>query len=240
MRRLLILIAIACSLSGVAPAEQRTWTSADGRTIEAELISRTENEVKIRRDGRDFTLPLSALSEQDRLFVAAWKGRPLRPLTISVKVEMVQFDTKGTTWKTSYGSYAKEAAFARGLKVRAQTIDNGADEDVTIKIALTGIDQTYKTTVVYFSASAPFKVTRGLGHEDVFFSDVLENSDTNYAALGERYRDGVKPSGWVVLLEQAGKEIHASASTPGALEFVREQLRAERLEFAAYKPLKDR
>lgn len=51
----------------------RTWTSADGRTIEAEFISATATHVKFRRtsDGQVFTFELAKLSPADRDFVAA-------------------------------------------------------------------------------------------------------------------------------------------------------------------------
>jgi len=56
-------------------AESRTWTSTDGNTIEAELISATDKDVTIRRtDGRRFTLPLENISEADREWVAAQSG----------------------------------------------------------------------------------------------------------------------------------------------------------------------
>ena len=49
--------------------DARTWTSADGRTIEAEFISADSANVTIKRaDGRTFTLPLSRLSPADQDF----------------------------------------------------------------------------------------------------------------------------------------------------------------------------
>ncbi|MEM9478400.1 MAG: SHD1 domain-containing protein [Verrucomicrobiota bacterium] len=48
----------------------RTWTSVDGKKIEAEFIETDGETVTIRRDdGRQFTLPLDKLSEADRNFV---------------------------------------------------------------------------------------------------------------------------------------------------------------------------
>ncbi len=54
-------------------ASARTWTSADGSTVEAELISTTETHVTIRReaDGKTFTIPWDKLSVEDREWVAA-------------------------------------------------------------------------------------------------------------------------------------------------------------------------
>lgn len=65
-------------------AESRTWTSADGKTLEAEYVSGSEKEVTLRResDGRRFTLSLEKLSEDDRAFVKAMLTDAKRPAEI--------------------------------------------------------------------------------------------------------------------------------------------------------------
>ncbi|HEY8932403.1 MAG TPA: hypothetical protein VIM44_03715 [Rariglobus sp.] len=52
----------------------RTWTSQDGRTMKAEFLSATANDVTVRRDdGRVFTIALAKLSSADADWV---DGRP--------------------------------------------------------------------------------------------------------------------------------------------------------------------
>ncbi|MEY4487840.1 MAG: hypothetical protein RIQ79_348 [Verrucomicrobiota bacterium] len=50
---------------------QRTLTSADGRKLEAVLISRTDVAVKVRRvaDSAEFSIPLEKLSAADQIFI---------------------------------------------------------------------------------------------------------------------------------------------------------------------------
>ncbi|MEM0896300.1 MAG: dienelactone hydrolase family protein [Verrucomicrobiota bacterium] len=74
---ILLLVLTAVSLH----ANSRTWTSADGKTLEAEFVSATESEVTIRResDGRRFTLKLDKLSEDDRAYVKARLSEGSRP-----------------------------------------------------------------------------------------------------------------------------------------------------------------
>ena len=75
---------IALALVVVANVYARTWTDTQGRTIEAELINATADEVTVRRtDGRTFTLPISLLSEADREFVAKQKA-PAKPSAAAV------------------------------------------------------------------------------------------------------------------------------------------------------------
>ena len=54
-----------------------TFTSMDGRTLEAELIAASESTVTIRRsfDNRTFTLELANLIPEDAAFVQAWAHR---------------------------------------------------------------------------------------------------------------------------------------------------------------------
>lgn len=54
--------------------EYRTWTSQDGRQIEAHLTAKSTDQFTIvMRDGRSFSLPLSAVSEADQAYVAEWE-----------------------------------------------------------------------------------------------------------------------------------------------------------------------
>ncbi len=63
-------LTLLCSFEGafLLSAEIREWTSAEGKTLKAELIAFDSKQVTIKResDGRAFTLPLDKLSEADR------------------------------------------------------------------------------------------------------------------------------------------------------------------------------
>lgn len=51
--------------------EARTWTSLDGKTIEAELVKADESKVTLKRaDGKTFDIVLNKLSTSDQKFVA--------------------------------------------------------------------------------------------------------------------------------------------------------------------------
>ena len=53
-------------------APGRTWTSSDGKKIEAEFVSSNGKEVTIRKaGGKSFTFPLERLSEDDRSWVSS-------------------------------------------------------------------------------------------------------------------------------------------------------------------------
>ena len=52
---------------------RRTLTAKDGRKVDAELLAKTENTVKIRRkaDAAEFTIELEKLSDADRKYIQA-------------------------------------------------------------------------------------------------------------------------------------------------------------------------
>ncbi len=55
-----------------------TWTSPDGRSIEAEIIATTDAAVKMRRaDGFEFSAPISVFSQSDQERIRNWTPPPM-------------------------------------------------------------------------------------------------------------------------------------------------------------------
>lgn len=69
-------------------AEVRVWTAKDGRSLEAELVRRTESEITLKRsaDGKEFTLPLASFSDADQ----AWVGQSGVAITKPVDAEKLK------------------------------------------------------------------------------------------------------------------------------------------------------
>ncbi len=65
---------VASILLAADETEMRTWTSADGQfTTRAVMIGYQDKQVLLRRDdGREISVPLSALSAQDRRYITSW------------------------------------------------------------------------------------------------------------------------------------------------------------------------
>jgi hypothetical protein len=69
-------------LSSAVADESRTWTDTQGRTIEAKILGTdpVKDTIEIQRaDGTKFTLPLSRLSQTDRVFVKTWASEHPSP-----------------------------------------------------------------------------------------------------------------------------------------------------------------
>lgn len=72
---------------------QREFTSNDGKKLRAEIVGASESDVTLKRttDGKEFTIPLNRLSEEDQSVVEAWLAkkkrntRSRRQLALSLK-----------------------------------------------------------------------------------------------------------------------------------------------------------
>ncbi len=60
------------------PTQGRQFTSNDGRTLEADVVSVTKESAIIKRGARQFTLPLTSLSKADQEYLAAWREEALK------------------------------------------------------------------------------------------------------------------------------------------------------------------
>lgn len=67
----IFLLFLTFLLVSFAPAEEskRKWTATDGRSFDGKFISATDAEVKINKNGRTVTVPITMLSEEDQAYV---------------------------------------------------------------------------------------------------------------------------------------------------------------------------
>ena len=58
------------------PLHAREWVSADGRKIQADFVSATATDVKVKMAGKDLSIPLSRLSAADQAWVKEQATKP--------------------------------------------------------------------------------------------------------------------------------------------------------------------
>ena len=76
MKRFLFVSALLLGFAGILVAEERTWTSSDGKTIAAEIIALDGDSITLRMTGRgDMKFPLSRLSDTDQEFAREWQEK---------------------------------------------------------------------------------------------------------------------------------------------------------------------
>lgn len=109
----LLTSALVATTLGLLPvganAETRTFTSADGKTMEAEIVSASNVEVvvKLAANNRQVKFPISLLSSEDQEYVQKWASENESfNLRIEAKKETQgsETSTKGDT-KTNIRSY---------------------------------------------------------------------------------------------------------------------------------------
>ena len=66
----LVMMVLVCR-GGLVHAQERTWTSDDGKEIVGELLRETGEAVVLKVKEREFTVPLTRLSEADRQWLEA-------------------------------------------------------------------------------------------------------------------------------------------------------------------------
>lgn len=87
-------VVMALALPNLSQAEPFTLTDKQGRSIKADVLSVTGNQVKIKRDdGQTFDLSLSALSDGDQEKLKAWAAKSLPPGALLVEMSRAKFDT---------------------------------------------------------------------------------------------------------------------------------------------------
>ncbi len=71
--RFVFLFVLGFCLSAVSSASARTWTDVRGRTLEGTLVAADDAEVVLRlKDGRNVTIALNLLSQEDLEYVENW------------------------------------------------------------------------------------------------------------------------------------------------------------------------
>lgn len=87
-----------------SPAGARSWTSTDGRKIEADLVSATGTEVVLKLDGtgKEYTVALDRLSPEDNAFVEKWRkemaGAPAPPKPAGAPGGETPFENWDAAW----------------------------------------------------------------------------------------------------------------------------------------------
>ena len=88
-------------------AKERTFTSADGKELTAEIVSATEKDVTVKKssDGKEYKLPLERLSKADQDFVAAWLEKAKINMRPEKDLELEMEDGSKKTMKVPASEY---------------------------------------------------------------------------------------------------------------------------------------
>ena len=108
----------------------RTWTSADGRTLQAQYIESSAGKVTIKMGSRDYTLPLSRFSQADQDYVAGVANQPppaYQPITKAEPRDARKFYREEDDWEGYLLGGAIVVDFTGDVQIKAPT-PKGTDE----------------------------------------------------------------------------------------------------------------
>lgn len=199
-----ILVLLEVRIGAGDTGEYRSFTSSDGKKIEARAIGFADDTVKIQlKDGRKFDLPVSRLVAEDQEWVAKWR----KEFSDSYKPELrIGFDE-------NIEQSTEESGFVHVQKLKPSLVITNRegefdleDASATILVVIEDLEaeDSYK---VLSKQTADFSVGAGETKE-------LEwtEAETKYATI-RAY--GFKYAGYSVIIQNSSGTIVASAGSRG-------------------------
>ena len=102
----------------------RTWTSTDGRTLQAQYIESSAGKVTIKMGSREYTLPLSRFSQADQDYVAGVANQPppaYQPITKAEPRDARKFYREEDDWEGYLLGGAIVVDFTGDVQIKAPT-----------------------------------------------------------------------------------------------------------------------
>lgn len=145
MKTILSAIAALALLPVLAPAETHTFTSRNGKTVTAEIVSATDKQVELKTaDGKTFQVPLTSLSDKDQLVVSIWRDEQGKKKTLANVSLKDLFEAQGTgsvSFRVSEGLMlvdaslnGKSAVFLIDPRIEPTLLDEPAVEKLGLEL----------------------------------------------------------------------------------------------------------
>ncbi len=122
------------------------------------------------------------------------------PVSMDAK-RLRQVGKKENSWKTDYGSFDKEIATAQEFQVNLRSRLK-TDEEFSIETIYMAVAN--KRTFPWSKSETNITLRAGVSMQVNVKSPVVKSRDTNYAALGERYKEGAHIIGAFIRLKKNG------------------------------------
>ncbi len=128
----LSLTATFLLLPFLALSDLRDWTNSEGKTITADLVSVVGEDITLKMDnGREYTLPLSSLSDADGTFAREWQAeqdalanapKPATETLMTLPGKVIyqtSFTEIDSEWKANVGDWSANEYGLSGVEVAA-------------------------------------------------------------------------------------------------------------------------
>ncbi len=118
-------------------SHSREFTSTDGKKINAEIVTATEDEVVLKMGAREFRIPIARLSEPDRKHISEWRTTALKNKIPKLKVEIYSGKSDRRDKNDSYDD--RTGSFQFKVKITNEEIHYQLS-DATAKLVVIGED----------------------------------------------------------------------------------------------------
>ncbi len=198
-----------------ALAEPRTFTSADGRTVEAEIIAATADSVSLKlAGGQTVVSTLDRFSVADRQFIAAWLKQNPAKINYSFQVSYTK-DKTGSS-KQKGGSVSVTAEFWQcRIKLANRSGQDLDNVEVNYNIFYEQMDEGRP---VLRSSRGKVALPKIRANEELnLLTDEIQLTSTQlaggyYYIGGARARQKDSLAGMAVSIQHAGKTVFTWAS----------------------------
>jgi hypothetical protein len=216
MKRLFGIAAILCGMSALHAAP-RSFTSTDGKTIEADLVGATGLQATLKlTDGRETVVPLNRLSQSDQDFVAQWLAQHPQAIRYSFVVDAtkdkLESKTKGSNLSITTSTATK---WLYHVKITNRASQPVAGVTMRYQIHYIDVEGTGKSTEYTFgSKDVPMLKP---GESTTIDTDPVELIKTELQggymyANGARSRQADTIKGLAVTLEHNGSSVFEFAT----------------------------
>ena len=123
-------------------SEFLVWESLDGRTLEAKILGRTDEAVRMERvDGSEYTIPINRFVKADRERIQAWTPPPIEePLQDQAVLVLETTDGRGTGFLVQDAGeiwvYTNQHVIRDGVSLKAFDTEGVAVDLGSLEIAL--------------------------------------------------------------------------------------------------------
>ena len=195
-RRILCLAMLAAFGASSLPANERTWTNVDGRTLRGVMTAKTDTTVTISVAGREHQIPLNKLVPEDQKWVQ--ENSVFSRVKFKVRTLQTRGDSGDRGGRGGYGADSKKLAIA---------VSNTEKQIFTVEVGWIGQDYNKNKFGLYRVSRLTFEVD---GEQEVECSFPKSYHDFDHDYKGH----------FVVLRDSTGKILQQEASQEPLLRFV--------------------
>ena len=211
-RILLVGFALCCCWTLSAGEDYRTWTSTDGKKIEARIVENdpVRGEVQIRlKNGGLFTVPWSRFIEKDQEYLRT--RLPVPGIFLDAKSSRVS--ARENLYRSTYGTYRRDA-ISEARNLEATIRNNGNIEyPFTVRAWILARPLSGVTRVLLFDFDEKVvKIESGRSATYTYSSESIDREQSNW---GWRTGDDVEMDGWVISVHSMEGELirHVASSS---------------------------